>query len=46
MCPYCRCPALDNTASIATIERNGGVFEAIRDTKFGPARRYWIDLSP
>jgi predicted acetyltransferase len=36
--------ALDNVASVKTIERCGGVFEGIRDTKFGPARRYWIDL--
>ncbi|GIF06967.1 GNAT family N-acetyltransferase [Actinoplanes siamensis] len=35
--------ALDNTASIKTIERCGGVFDGIGDTKFGhPARRYWI----
>jgi predicted acetyltransferase len=26
------------------IERCGGVFEGIRDTKFGPVRRYWIEL--
>jgi predicted acetyltransferase len=36
--------ALDNAASGRTIERCGGVFEGIRDTKFGPVRRYWIDL--
>jgi predicted acetyltransferase/8-oxo-dGTP pyrophosphatase MutT (NUDIX family) len=34
--------AVDNLASVKTIERCGGVFEAIRDTKFGPVRRYWI----
>ena len=36
--------AVDNVASVKTIERCGGVFEGIRDTKFGPARRYWIEL--
>jgi predicted acetyltransferase len=36
--------AVDNTASVKTIERHGGVLEGIRDTKFGPARRYWIQL--
>ena len=36
--------AVDNVASSRTIEGCGGVFEDIRDTKFGPARRYWIDL--
>jgi predicted acetyltransferase len=36
--------AVDNVASVKTIERCGGVFEGIRDTKFGPAQRYWIDL--
>lgn len=36
--------AVDNLTSVKTIERCGGVFEGIRDTKFGPARRYWIDL--
>jgi len=36
--------AVDNVASVKTVERCGGVFEGIRDTKFGPARRYWIDL--
>lgn len=35
--------AVDNAASVATIERSGGVFEGIRDTEFGPVRRYWID---
>ena len=33
----------DNAASVKTIERCGGLFEAIRDTKLGPARRYWIE---
>ena len=36
--------AVDNTASVTTIERCGGVFEGIGDTRFGPVRRYWIDL--
>jgi predicted acetyltransferase len=36
--------AADNVASVKTIERCGGVLEGIRDTKFGPARRYWIEL--
>jgi len=36
--------AVDNVASVKTIERCGGVFEGIRDTKFGPVRRYWIQL--
>jgi predicted acetyltransferase len=36
--------AVDNVASVKTIERGGGVFEGVRDTKFGPVRRYWIDL--
>jgi predicted acetyltransferase len=36
--------AVDNVASVRTIERCGGVFEGIRDTPFGPARRYWIEL--
>jgi predicted acetyltransferase len=36
--------AVDNVASVKTIERCGGVFEDIRDTEFGPARRYWIEL--
>jgi len=34
----------DNIASARTIERNGGVLEAIRDTDAGPVRRYWITL--
>jgi predicted acetyltransferase len=36
--------AIENVASVKTIERCGGVFEGIRDTRFGPVRRYWIDL--
>jgi predicted acetyltransferase len=36
--------AVDNVASVKTIERCGGVLEGIRDTRFGPARRYWIEL--
>ncbi|MEH1054722.1 GNAT family N-acetyltransferase [Micromonospora sp. CPCC 206171] len=36
--------ALDNAASMKTIERCGGIFEGTRDTPFGPARRYWIEL--
>jgi predicted acetyltransferase len=36
--------AVDNVASVKTIERCGGVFERIRDSNFGPARRYWIEL--
>jgi predicted acetyltransferase len=38
--------AEDNVASIPTIERCGGVYEGTRDTPFGRARRYWIDLPP
>lgn len=34
----------DNIASARTIERNGGVLDAIRDTEHGPVRRYWIAL--
>jgi predicted acetyltransferase len=37
--------AVDNVASVKTIERCGGVFEGIGDTPLGPARRYWIDLA-
>jgi predicted acetyltransferase len=33
-----------NLASARTIERNGGVLEDVRETEFGPTRRYWIDL--
>ncbi|MER7333614.1 MULTISPECIES: GNAT family N-acetyltransferase [unclassified Micromonospora] len=36
--------AVDNAASAKIIERCGGLLECIRDTKFGPARRYWIKL--
>jgi predicted acetyltransferase len=36
--------AVDNAASVRTIERTGGVFEGIRDSGFGPLRRYWIRL--
>jgi RimJ/RimL family protein N-acetyltransferase len=36
--------AVDNGASVKTIERCGGVFEGIRDTQFGPVRRYWSEL--
>ncbi|HEX4813459.1 MAG TPA: GNAT family N-acetyltransferase [Nonomuraea sp.] len=35
--------AVDNAGSEKTIERCGGVFEGIRDTKFGLLRRYWIN---
>ncbi|HEX8345302.1 MAG TPA: GNAT family N-acetyltransferase [Actinoplanes sp.] len=37
--------AVDNAASVKTIERCGGVFEGIRDTAFGSARRYWLTTS-
>lgn len=36
--------AVDNLASVRTIERCGGVFERTDDTQFGAVRRYWIDL--
>jgi predicted acetyltransferase len=36
--------APDNLASAKTIERLGATFEELRDTEFGPVRRYWIDL--
>jgi predicted acetyltransferase len=36
--------AEDNIASARTIERRGGVLEAIQDTELGTARRYWIAL--
>ncbi|MFI6495119.1 GNAT family N-acetyltransferase [Streptomyces sp. NPDC050564] len=36
--------AVDNLASVKTIEQQGGVFEGVRDTEHGPARRYWIKL--
>ncbi|MEV0333757.1 GNAT family N-acetyltransferase [Nocardia sp. NPDC050717] len=38
--------AADNMASATTIQRQGGVLEGIRDTPLGPARRYWITLTP
>lgn len=37
--------ATDNVGSAKTIERVGGVFAEIRDTKHGPVRRYWITIS-
>ncbi|MGW0433381.1 GNAT family N-acetyltransferase [Micromonospora sp. NPDC003197] len=37
--------AVDNVASARTIERCGGIFESVQDTRFGPARRYWFELS-
>ena len=36
--------AVDNLASAKTIERCGGVLESVTVSKFGPVRRYWIDL--
>jgi predicted acetyltransferase len=36
--------AVDNRVSAKTIERCGGVLDGVRDGKFGPVRRYWIDL--
>ena len=36
--------AVDNLASASTIERRGGVLESISGSRFGPIRRYWIDL--
>ncbi|MFG2100945.1 GNAT family N-acetyltransferase [Micromonospora echinaurantiaca] len=36
--------AVDNAASARTIERCGGVLEGVGETRFGPARRYWIVL--
>ncbi|WP_329382418.1 GNAT family N-acetyltransferase [Streptomyces sp. NBC_01351] len=36
----------DNTASVRTIEANGGVLEDVRETLIGPKRRYWIELFP
>src|SRR5580700_9059930 len=32
-----------NVASAKTIERQGGILEAVRDTEHGPMRRYWIN---
>jgi predicted acetyltransferase len=37
--------AVDNAASVKTIERHGGVLEDIRDTVLGQARRYWIKIA-
>jgi len=37
--------AADNNASAATIERNGGMLEALADTDLGPVRRYRITLT-
>jgi predicted acetyltransferase len=34
----------DNEASARTIERNGGVLEAVGETWLGLTRRYWIEL--
>ncbi|MFF4008667.1 GNAT family N-acetyltransferase [Streptomyces sp. NPDC001717] len=36
----------DNTASVRTIEANGGVLEDLRETLIGPKLRYWIELVP
>lgn len=36
----------DNDASARTIERHGGVLEAVVDEEHGRVRRYWIDLGP
>ena len=36
--------AVDNVASLRTIERCGGAVEGVQETTFGPALRYWIDL--
>jgi predicted acetyltransferase len=36
--------AVDNTASVKTIERHGGVLEDVRDTELGTVRRYWIKI--
>jgi predicted acetyltransferase len=35
-----------NAASIRVIERHGGVLEGVRNTALGPARRYWVPISP
>lgn len=37
--------AADNVASARTIERLGGLFEQVRDTAHGHARRYWITIA-
>jgi predicted acetyltransferase len=34
-----------NVASAKTIERQGGAFEGVQDTRYGPLRRYWIKLA-
>lgn len=36
--------AVDNTASVRTIEQCGGAFEGISDSGTGPLRRYWFQL--
>ena len=36
--------AVDNLASAKTIEQCGGVLETVTVSKFGPVRRYWINL--
>jgi hypothetical protein len=36
--------AVDNLASAKTIEHCGGTLESITVSKFGPVRRYWINL--
>lgn len=36
--------AVDNLASARTIARHGGVLDDIRDTEFGPVRRFWIEV--
>src|ERR1700691_5526511 len=36
--------AVDTLASAKTTERCGGVLESITGSKFGPVRRYWIEL--
>ncbi|GAB3879279.1 GNAT family N-acetyltransferase [Kibdelosporangium lantanae] len=36
--------ATNNVASASTIERLGGEFETIGETRFGPVRRYWITI--
>ncbi|MFF0498856.1 GNAT family N-acetyltransferase [Nocardia aobensis] len=37
--------AMHNIASAKTIERAGGIFEEVRNTRHGPARHYWIKLA-
>ncbi|WP_280274384.1 GNAT family N-acetyltransferase [Nocardia wallacei] len=37
--------AAHNVESAKTIERAGGILEEVRDTRHGPARRYWIALA-